>query len=446
MAKKYKKIGLFTLITLVCGNMIGSGVFLLPSSLAMIGTISLFSWLITGFGAICLALMFAHISHLIPVAGGPYGYNYRVLGSYIGFQTAYDYWFAIWIGNAAIAVAFVGYLGIFFPILKNSWYTFFASAGIIWFITLVNISGVGIAGLIQRLSTVFKLIPILLIGVLGWFYVDGTNFTNYAHISNNHLTTFSALSKGAALTFWAFIGLESATVPAGSVRNPQRNIPLATIIGTSITCIVYMLSSTAIMGIIPSPQLQHSTSPFADAAKIIFGVWGQDLVAVGAIVSCFGALNGWILLQAQVPMAAAQDGLFPKIFAKQNRYHTPVKGLIVTSILITALLLLTITDNLIKQFNTIILLAVISNVIPYFYTSISDMLCIKECNEPKVKKIFRFSIAILSCIFSLWAICSTGTKTVYYGFIFLIISVPLYCWLIRHKFKLKQIASKSNVN
>jgi len=433
MTSVTKKIGLITLITLVCGNMIGSGIFLLPSSLAYIGSISLYSWIFTTIGAICLALVFAHISNIMPMTGGPYSYARAALGEYIGFQTAFTYWIAVWVGNAAISTALAGYLRVFFPVLTNPWLTFATAAMMTWLLTFVNMMGVKSAGIVQAVTTVLKLIPILLVGIAGWFFIKSSNYTAYFNITTPHSNAFSAVSYGAALTFWAFIGLEAATVPAGSVKNPHRNIPLATIIGTLIAAFAYIISSASIMGMIPAPALQKTVSPFADAASIILGGWGRYFIAAGAVISCFGALNGWTLLQGQIPMAAAQDNLFPKAFAKVNKHGVPARGLFITAIFVTLLLLLTVSKNLIQQFNTIILLAVLSNVIPYFYTSIADMLCISKQKSFQKKSIIQFIIALLAMLFSLWAIFSSGEKTVFFGAILLLISVPAYTFVIRKK-------------
>ncbi len=435
MADKKKTVGLFVLISLVCGNMIGSGIFLLPSNLARIGSISLLSWIFTGLGAICLALMFSHISRFFPKSGGPYVYVRETFGNYLGFQTAYSYWIAIWVGNAAIALALVGYLSVFFPMLLDHGYTFLFAVIFVWITTIINCFGVATAGLVQIITTVLKLIPVLFIGLVGWFYVDKGNFIHYVNITKPHVSNFSAISTGAALTFWAFIGLESATVPSGSVRNPTRNIPLATIIGTLLAALAYILSSAAIMGMIPANELNQSASPFALAAKVIFGEWGQALIAIGAIISCFGALNGWVLLQGQVAMAAAEDGLFPKIFAKLNKHHVPAIGIIITSLFITLLLVLTLSKSLVEQFNIIILIAVLANVIPYLYTSIADLFYLKRDNASFKKRIFLAIIAILGAAFSFWAIFSSGKQTVYYGAILLLSSVPLSAFFARKSSK-----------
>ena len=433
MNEKKPTLGLITLIALVTGNMIGSGIFLLPSNLASIGSISLYSWLFTTAGAVALTFVFANLSAKLPKTGGAYAYARATLGEFIGFQTAYHYWIAVWVGNAAIAVALVGYLQVFWPALINRELSCLVAIAVVWLLTVVNIMGVRSVGLMQLLTTVLKLIPIFIIGTMGWFYIHPNYYIENYNITSSHQSSFSAISAGAALTFWAFIGLESATVPADSVKNPKRNIPLATIIGTLIAAAIYIASSIAIMGMLPASFLQNSTSPFADAAKIIFGSWGREFIAAGAIISCFGCLNGWILLQGQIPMAAASDRLFPKFFAKCNSRGVPATGLIATSILISLLLLLTASENLVTQFEIIILLAVFASLIPYFYSTIAEMIFLRKAGMENKKSYLKMAIAIFAGLFAFWAIMSSGTKTIFYGVALLLSSVPLYAWHIKKK-------------
>ena len=333
-SRKPKKLGFWMLTALVAGNMIGSGIFLLPSTLAQIGSITLYSWLFTSAGALFLTLVFVRLSVQIPKTGGPYAYAKEGLGHFIGFQTAYNYWLAVWIGNAGIVLALVGYLSVFWPSLAHPKTACIAAIAITWLLTFVNLAGVRSAGLVQLLTTVLKIIPLLIVGILGWFYIHPHYYFETINVTHPHQSNAMAIASGAALTFWSFIGLESATVPAGSVHNPKRNIPRATIFGFCVAALVYILSSTAIMGMIPNHVLQHSDAPFAEAGKIIFGTTGRIIITLGAVISCFGCLNGWILLQGQVAMAAADDKLFPKMFAQRNKHHVPAKGLIITSIFI----------------------------------------------------------------------------------------------------------------
>lgn len=430
---KHGKLGLWMLITLVTGNMIGSGIFLLPSSLAGIGSISLYSWLFTAAGALSLAFVFSRLSSQYPKTGGPYAYAYLGLGKFIGFQTAYAYWVGIWVGNAAIVIAFVGYLRVFWPALVDPLGSSLVAIAVVWFLTFVNIMGVRQVGFLQIVTTVLKLIPILLIATIGWHYVNPTYYTMDYNVTSPPQSSFSAISMGAALTFWAFVGLESATVPAESVLNPKRNIPLATIIGVSIAATTYISSSLAIMGILPTSILQQSTSPFADAAQIIFGPWGRSLIAIGAMVSCFGCLNGWILLQGQIPMAAAKDKLFPTVFSQCNSRGIPAKGLIITSTFITALLLLTASKHLVKQFEITILLATLAILIPYFYSAIVEVVLLKKEGRHSIKAYLRLLVAVFAAVFSFWAMASSGENNIYYGALLLLSSVPLYAWIKRRK-------------
>ena len=429
-ARRPARLGLWMLIALVTGNMIGSGIFLLPASLAQLGSISLYSWILTALGSIVLALVFARMSVLVPKTGGPYAYAKAGFGEFVGFQTAYHYWAALWIGNAAIALALVGYLRVFFPSLSGSAETTWTAIGFVWVLTFINIIGIARAGMIQIVATVIKLLPLLFIIFFGWFYFHPAYLTQSFNTSGT--SNWVAISHGASLTLWAFIGLEAATVPQGSVDNPRRNIPLATVIGTLIGAVVYILSSLVIMGMIPADLLAKSTSPFADAAGLMFGKAGLYLIAAGATISCFGALNGWIMLQGQVAMAAADDGLFPKIFAQRNHHQSPYLGLIISSLLITILLLMQMSSSLIDQFNVCILLAVFASVLPYLYTTVAQWILAKKGSshsgqvQSALRRRLDISIAVLALIYSAWAIMSTGETVIVYGMCLLVSSIILY--------------------
>jgi APA family basic amino acid/polyamine antiporter len=331
MAKE-QKLGLLALTSLVAGNMIGSGVFILPANLAHVGSISLLSWLFTACGAFLLAIMFSKMSTLVPKTGGPYVYVEDGFGSFMGFQTAYTYWMYAGVGNVAITIALMGYLRVFIPQLAIPTVNIISAIAIVWVLTWINISGIKRAGMMQTLMTVFKLIPLIIIALFGWQYFHLDYITNNYNVTGH--SDLSAFSQAATLTLWAFMGMESAAVPSESVDNPHRNIPLATLLGTLIAAVLYMACSAAIMGMIPMGELANSTSPFAAAAKIIFGQWGEWIIAAGAVASCAGCLNGWILVQSQVAMAAADNGLFPQIFAKRNKFGVPGWGLVITFILL----------------------------------------------------------------------------------------------------------------
>lgn len=421
--KKSEKLGLVSLTALVAGNMIGSGVFMLPSELARVGSISIFSWIFTAAGAFFLALVFSKMSHIIPKTGGPYAYARAGFGDFIGFQTAYTYWIAVLIGNAGVALALIGYLRVFFPILSIPAISTSVAILSIWLFTFINIQGIRTVGLVQIITTSLKFVPLLVVGLLGWWYFHPEYLTSSFNVTTK--SNFSAFSYGATLTLWAFIGVESASVPADSVANPKRNIPLATLFGTSIAALVYIITATVIMGLLPANILANSPSPFAAAAKVIFGQWGEWIVALGATISCLGALNGWILIQGHITLAIAEDNLFPKVFAKMNKANVPGLGIIIGSTIITVLLLLTSTPNLVDQFQFIILNAAGFSLLAYVYTSIAEILILQK-NKTDIKKTTNIIIAILAAFYSLWAIIGSGKDTVFMLTITILSSLFLY--------------------
>lgn len=422
-------LGMWMLTALVTGNMIGSGVFLLPSSLSTIGSIGIIGWMLTSVGAILLAMVFAQLSIWIPKVGGPYAYCYESFGEFIGFQIAYNYWIALWVGNAAIVVALVGYLSFFFPILGHSHLLdYVVGLSFLWLLTLNNLGGVRQAGLFQLISTLLKLLPLFLIAFVGIFYSHWSNLHDFNLTGKSN---WSAISAAATLTLWSFVGLESATVPAESVVEPTRNIPRATILGTVLAAGIYIISTIAVMGIIGIHALQNSSAPYADAAKLIFGSWGGSLVAFGAVISCVGALNGWTLLSGQIPYAAAKDNLFPKLFAHETSRGTPGTGLVISSLLISILLSLTLSETLVKQFTLITMLATLASLIPYFFTAMAELLLLIKMKEKFNRRRFLISttIAILAGIYAFWAMIGSGDDIVYYGALLFFSGIPVYVWM-----------------
>jgi len=346
-----KAMGLWSCIALVVGNMIGAGIFMLPSVLAAYGTLSLWGWAVSVCAALSLAFVFAKLSTIIPTAGGPHVYTREAYGDFAGFLCAWCYWKAAWIGNAAIAVTVVGYFTVFFPQLANPIAGASVAIGLLWLLTFINLGGLGVFSVVQNVCTVLKLIPLGLIAICGWFFFNADNFAVPVYGRNVPETSWlAAVSTLSALTMWSFLGLESATVPAGDVKDPRKTIPRATIIGTFIGGVVYVTAVTAVLAMLPAKQLTASTAPFADAARMIVGDWGYYLIAAGAIIAAVGALNGWVMMQGQIPMAAARDGLLPESLGRVNRHGVPAIGLLVSSALVSVLIAMNFQHGLVDAF------------------------------------------------------------------------------------------------
>jgi len=431
-AELKRSMGMWMATALVIGNMIGSGIFLLPAAMAgTAGPVSILAWVLTGIGAMLLALVFATLGRAYPKTGGPYVYARKAFGDFIGFQTAWSYWINAWVGNAAIAIAFAGYLAVFWADAETTWVAVVIAIAMIWILTLVNIAGVRQAGVVQVVTTVLKFVPLLLIGVVGLFFMDGSNFEPFTLSSGFDW----GISAAALLTLWAFIGLESATVPAEEVKDPERTIPRATVIGTSAASVLYLVATLALFGMIASSTLAGSTSPFADGANVIFGgTWGGKAIAVVAMISIFGVLNGWILLQGRVPLGAARDGLFPKQFAQvHGKRGTPVFGLVVSSALVTGLLLLNLQNSgsIVDMFTDIIIIATLTALIPYMYATAAQLyLFFADRASFSAVHLARYSvIALLALAYSSWAIWGAGYEYIAKGFMLLIAGIPVYVWL-----------------
>lgn len=426
------KIGLWTTTALVVGNMVGSGVFLLPATLAAYGGISLLGWIGSSIGAIFLALLFSHLSKIITNSvGGPYAFTRVGLGDFAAYLVAWGYWFSIWCTNAAIAVTFVSYLTVFFPILAtNKILSVMTGISAVWLLTWVNVQGVKEAGRVQLVTTILKLTPLLLIAVVGLFYIKLENFTPF---NVSAVSDFNAVAATATLTLFAYLGLECATIPSGDIREPEKTIPRATMIGTSMTIGVYILATVAVMGMIPSSELQHSNAPFSDAAAIIWGDSARYWVAIGAIISTFGALNGWILVQGQIPYAAAKDKMFPEIFARENRKHSPYMGLVISSVLITILLLSNLTKGLTEMFTFLVLLTTIMVLVPYLFSAASYGVIVLQNRFWKKDSISKLIIAIMAFVYSVWAVVGSGQEIVYWGFVALLCGIPFYVWMRRKR-------------
>ena len=436
MSSGYKKIGLITTTSLVVGNMIGAGIFILPASLSTYGSISLLGWVFTATGALILAKIFSNFSTIIVnKSGGPYVYSKEGFGDFIGFLVAWGYWISIWISNAAIAIAIIGALSFFFPILEtNSLLAVSVGLSMIWFFTWINSKGIRTSGKIQVITTVLKILPLLFVIIFGLFFFSSHNFPKLNLTGENDFTAFSLV---AALTLYAFLGLESASIPAENIKNPSKIVPKATMLGTMISTCIYILGTVVLFGVLPVETLQNSPAPFAEAGQIIGGKYIGYFIALGAAISGMGALNGWILILAQIPMAAAKDKIFPKIFKKNNKKGAPVLGLIIGSLLSSLVMLMNFSESLVTQFTFVVNLTVLACLVPYLFVSAAYIIVIIQKHTHTNRILKTIILGFLGFIYSLWAIYGSTTDVVFYGFLLLLLGIPFYVLMQWNKYKRK---------
>ena len=413
-------LGPWMLTALVVGNMIGSGVFVLPAALAPFGAASLLGWAFTMAGALLLALVHAWLAQRVANHGGAYAYARLAFGDAAGFVAAWSYWTCVWTANAAIAVAFAGSLGAIWPAANATpWRGTAAALGVLWLCTAINAAGVREAGRMQLVTTALKVIPLLVFGVCGLALVHGAAYRPF-NPSGQSLQTVTTAT--AALTLWAFLGLEAATVPTGVVRDPQRTVPRATVAGMLIAGVATMLACTAVIGLLPHGAAQASAAPMAAAAAQTWGPvagWAMGLVAT---VSCLGALNGWVLLQGQTPYAAAQDGLFPAPFARVDARGTPWFGLLLSSVLASALIAANGSKSLVALFTLSILLSTAATLLPYVLSVLAWWRIERDAST------VRRTAAALALAYSLWALIGTGAEALLWGGVLLLLGLPVYLW------------------
>lgn len=421
-----RSLGLAACTAVVVGNMVGSGFYLSPSAVAPYGLLAILAWIVMGAGAICLGLTFARLARMAPATGGPYAYTRMAYGDFAGFLVAWGYWISVWASLPAIAFAFAGSVINLAPDhLMNKPTALALTLGPIWFVVLVNLRGVKAAGLFAELTTYTKLVPFAAIAIAGLFYVRPENLAGFNPSGESLLVSAAAL---APLTMFAYLGLESATVPAGDVRDPQRTIPLATIIGIGTAALLYVLGTVVVLGVVPRAQLMTSVAPFSDAARIMWGSIGAGAIAIAVIVSSIGALNGWTLMMGQVPMAAAQDRIFPPLFGRLSARGVPAAGILVSASLTTALVGFEAlgSPGVRAFYNMVVSLSTMTAVIPYAFCALAVGLVSARSGAGKRRRVGV--VEAIAFIFAIFTIYGCGAQAVLYGLLLLLLGIPVFVW------------------
>lgn len=401
--EQVKKIGLFTCIAVVAGNMMGSGIALLPASLAKIGSIAIIGWIIATIGALSLAYVFARLSTKNPQEGGPIAYAGEV-APILGHQTSVLYYHANWIGNLAIAITAVAYSSVFFPILNEPIPAAIAAIAVVWLFTFVNLLGGAWVSRLTSVGLFLVLIPVIGTAIFGWFWFDvGTYQANW--VADPNVDTSKAVINSVLLCLWAFVGVESASVSSGLVENPNRTVPLATLLGTALAGTVYILASQVMTGMFTNAEIAASGAPFALSASKIVGDWAAPFVSAFTAIACLTSLGSWMMLVGQAGCRASNDGNFPKMFGEVNKNGVPKKGLIAASTMMTILMvLLTILSssgsNAADLFTQLTSIAVMLTMLPYFYSAL-NLIRFEGMTTKSTLSFIASVFAILFCFIAL---------------------------------------------
>ncbi|WMY74905.1 putrescine-ornithine antiporter [Buttiauxella selenatireducens] len=434
-SKGNNKMGVVQLTILTAVNMMGSGIIMLPTKLAEVGTLSIVSWLVTALGSMALAYAFAKCGMFSRKSGGMGGYAEYAFGKSGNFMANYTYGVSLLIANVAIAISAVGYGTELLNATLSPIGICLATIAVLWIATVANFGGARITGRISGVTVWGVIIPVVGISIIGWFWFSPTMYVE--SWNPHHLPVFEAIGSSIAMTLWAFLGLESACANTDVVENPERNVPIAVLGGTLGAAVIYIVSTNVIAGIVPNMDLANSTAPFGLAFAQMFTPTVGKIIMALMIMSCVGSLLGWQFTIAQVFKSSADEGYFPKIFSKLTKAEAPVKGMIVIVIIQSVLSLMTISPSLNKQFNVLVNLAVVTNIIPYILSMAALVIIQKVAKVDPSKARLANIFAFIGAMYSFYALYSSGEEAMMYGAIVTFLGWTLY-GLISPRFELRE--------
>ena len=421
-------LGFWMSTALVVGNIIGVGIFSMPAELAPYGLNALAGWLVNVVGCMLLALSFAALARAFPRDDGPAAYITRAFGKGPAFIVMWWYWVSIWVANAGIAVGLVGYAAFFVPALNHiPGLPVLTAMAIIWLFVVVCLFGTRTAAWVQMLTTLLKLVPQFAVILLGAWLLATTPTLFSAHVPPNPLS-WREVSSVSSLALFAMLGIECAMVPAARVRNPERNIPRATLVGTLLTASIYIGISVVPMFLIPQKELAVSTAPYADLfARILGGRYGA-VIAAFVIVSALGVLNGWTLLAGEVVQTMGRHVGLPGELSRENSRGAPARALVLTGILASLALLLNLTDSVARVF-TLLTVVATAATLPLYFGSALALIRLRQRGELARARSWLPGIAALAAVaYCAWASIGIGREPLLWMLVLGAAGIPVYLW------------------
>lgn len=418
-----KKIGFWRGWSIAVGCAIGSGVFMMPTLLAPYGMLGMAGWLVAGGGTLLVALSLSRLVRRIPKIGGPYAYVHEGLGHFAGFLIAWTYWIACIAAVSGIAIAFVGYLGVFIPEITNSRIlSLIFALGLIWTIFALNIRSLEDSSKFQVVSTILKILPLLFMIVMGFTHMQPGNLPDY---NPTDLHPAALLATVTTLVMWSFVGIETASVPAHNMVEPEKTIPKVLVAAVLTILTLYLLVSFAIALVVPADELMVSTAPFALAATKIMGPVGAALITFGALISTLGSLNANALTAGNVALAAARDNLLPDRFSVLSKSGTPGFAFLVSGLFVSVLLFMNYTKGLVAAFTFMAMLSTLSTLMAYAFCAVAEFYFLKN-DRPGPERSKAIGLSIAAFLYAFFAIWGAGTEIVFYSFMLILIGMPIY--------------------
>lgn len=436
MESNKKKMGVVQLTIITTVNMLGSGIIMLPSKMAQVGTMSILSWIVTLGGSLCLAWGFSRAAMFSKREAGMGGYAEYAFGKNGSFMTNYTYGLSLVIANVAIAVSAVSYLTVFLGIHLSPMTAALWAAAIIIITTVANFWGANITGKIGSVTVWGVILPVAILAIIGWFWFHPSVYVN--SWNPHHYDLFKGLGISIPITLWAFLGLESASVNMDAVDNPQKNVPIACLGGTILAGIIYIASTNVMAGIVHNEALLTSNAPFGLTFAMMWGHTAGKIVELLMVIACIGSLLGWQFTIAQVFKTSADEGYFPKIFSKVTKSDAPVIGMVILMVIQVLLSLMTASPDLNTQFNILVNLAVVTNLVPYVL-SMGAVNVIQLAGGVNSKStVYRITgvVVLIAEIYSLYAMYECGSLSMVLGSLVTFLGWVLYSFISK-KFDLQ---------
>ncbi|WP_324261330.1 amino acid permease [Altererythrobacter sp. H2] len=414
-----RKLGLFATLALVMGNMIGTGVFLLPAQLAPFGWNAVLGWIVTIGGALCLAHVLASLAAARPHAVGVAALVQCELGPLAGFLIGFSFWVSVWTGVCSIAVGGVSYLSALVPVLGD--YPEVATLSLIWLVTAINLAGVRAAGGFQVVTLLLKLVPLVVVFALIVMQLAARGGEALAPLPDEGFS-LPLVNAAAALALWAMVGFEAACAAGDKIDNPGVTIPRATMIGATLVGLFYLLVCSGVALMLPADEVAASNAPFELFVATFWSPGPAAFVALFAAISAIGALNGWVLVQGETPRDMARGGLLPRWLAAATPAGTPRRALLVSSLLASALIIANGGRGMGGLFAFMALLSTCATLWLYL-----------ACAAAAARARVALPTVLLGSIYAVWALWGAGVEAVGYSVVLMLAGLPLWWWARREQ-------------